>query len=134
MRALIDLDKSWVDIKGYEGLYKVHPSGVVKSLDRMIKYAPSTRYPFGKSVFHKGRIIKSWTTYKGYCQVHLRNHSKCRMAYSMHRLVALTFLPNLEGLPEVNHKDLNKSNNKVSNLEWCTSSYNSIHYLENIKG
>lgn len=58
----------------------------------------------------------------GYLRAGLRNKD-----HYIHRLVATAFIPNPEGLPMVNHKDFNKANNKVSNLEWCTASENILH-------
>ena len=62
---------------------------------------------------------------KGYLQVELRDDYGKRKIKKVHRLVAETFIPNPDNLPEVNHKDENKQNPSVSNLEWCTSKYNS---------
>lgn len=63
---------------------------------------------------------------RGYCQIILCRHSKHK-TFKIHRLVALAFLPNPENKREVNHKDGNKENNHVSNLEWNTRSENNIH-------
>lgn len=67
----------------------------------------------------------------GYYQVTLsdKNNKKCRV--KVHRLVAMTFLENPSNLPQVNHKDGNKSNNNVSNLEWCTAYHNNKHARDN---
>ena len=51
--------------------------------------------------------------------------------YTVHRLVAMTYIPNLNNLPIINHKDSNRSNNHVSNLEWCNNSYNQIQRFKN---
>lgn len=59
----------------------------------------------------------------GYGVVHLKKDGKCYTPY-VHRLVALAFIPNTENLPQINHKDENKLNNRVENLEWCTNQYN----------
>lgn len=80
-------------------------------------------------VFSKrhGKILKPYNNYKGYEKVQLyvdgRSYKK-----RIHRLVAEAFINNPEHLPEVNHKDLNKHNNAVSNLEWVTGEENRKHY------
>jgi hypothetical protein len=63
---------------------------------------------------------------KGYIRVYLYKDGK-RKCYSVHRLVAITFIPNPLNLPMINHIDENKSNNSVDNLEWCTNRYNQIY-------
>lgn len=68
------------------------------------------------------RIMKQ-QTYHGYKYVQLNNDGKTKMLL-VHRLVAMAFIPNPDNLPCVNHKDENKENNSVENLEWCTHSYN----------
>lgn len=73
-----------------------------------------------------GHIIKPGPTGTGYVQVILRKNGKNKK-HRLHRLVAQTFIPNPDNLPEVNHKDENKVNNKVENLEWCDKNYNT-HY------
>ena len=62
---------------------------------------------------------------RGYLSVVVR-----RKTHMLHRLVALAFIPNIEGKPFVNHKDGNKLNNRVDNLEWCTTSENNRHARE----
>lgn len=71
----------------------------------------------------KERLMKTYTRKDGYVQVCLRKNGKT-ITHKLHRLVAETFIPNPDNLPEVNHKDENKANNVVSNLEWCSSTYN----------
>ena len=68
--------------------------------------------------FGKERILKPIRNLKGYLQVKLRKNGENKMC-CIHRLVAQTFIPNPDNLPEVNHKDENKENNSVQNLEWC---------------
>lgn len=68
---------------------------------------------------YKNGLLKQSKDAYGYSQVNLNRHSK-----KVHRLVAETFIPNPDNLPEINHKDEDKNNNKLSNLEWCTSTYN----------
>lgn len=67
-----------------------------------------------------------WVDNTGYYQIVLRKNKK-RKHVRIHRLVALTFIPNPDNLPQVNHKDGNKLNNNIDNLEWCTNSENTQH-------
>ena len=73
-----------------------------------------------------GKIIKPETTHAGYQRLLIYYNGKRKLMY-VHRLVAMAFLPNPDHLPEVNHKNGNKSDNSVDNLEWCDSSYNNQH-------
>lgn len=73
-----------------------------------------------------GRILKQALDSRGYKFVTLNKDYK-QFHLSVHRAVALCFIPNPDNLPQVNHIDENKTNNNVSNLEWCTNKYNS-HY------
>ena len=74
----------------------------------------------------KGNLLRPEETKKGYLRVNLTNNGKTKH-YKVHRLVALAFIPNKNNLPQINHKDENKKNNRVGNLEWCDNWYNS-HY------
>ena len=105
------MEEGWRDIKGYEGLYQVSNYGRVKSLD----YDGTG----------KARVLVS--IYNGnYNVVTLCKHKK-HIQYLVHRLVAETFIPNPNNLPCVNHKDEDKTNNTVENLEWCDSQYNNSY-------
>ena len=101
------LNEIWKPIKGYEGLYEVSNLGRVKNIksNRILKLYKDKR---------KG---------KEYLRVCLYKNKKSKKYY-VHRLVAEAFLPNPYKLPQVNHKDENKTNNNVDNLEWCTNEYN----------
>ena len=116
--------EEWRPIKGYEGLYEVSNYGRVKSLDRIVvienQTHNGTKY-IQKRQF-KGQILKQKENEFGYLHVFLSN--KGYTYPNVHNLVADAFIPNKWKLPEVNHKDENKHNNCVWNLEWCTSSYN----------
>ena len=82
-----------------------------------------------------GKIIKPCRTTKGYLQLDLRldgRKGQNRVHLAVHRLVARAFIPNPDNLPQVNHKDENKQNNHVNNLEWCTNEYNA-HYGTHIE-
>ena len=100
----------WKDIKNYEGLYQVSNLGNVKSLNY--------------SHTGKEQILKPPTTKAGYLRVYLYKEGKKRKRFLVHRLVAMAFLDNSDNLPQVNHKDENKKNNCVENLEWCTHTFN----------
>lgn len=102
-------------IEGYEGLYAISNKGRVYSYE---KYR------------HNGKFLKQNKRKDGYMEVGLSIDKK-RKTFSVHRLVAKAFIPNIDGLPEVNHKDGNKANNNIDNLEWVTSSENQIHAIKN---
>lgn len=111
--------EEWLDIKGYEGLYKISSSGKVKSY-----------HPFGNhQKIGKEHYIAPTFTSTGYYKVELmKNH--IRRSFKIHRLVAIAFIPNPLNKPYVNHLDGNKLNNHVSNLEWCTQKENITHAYE----
>lgn len=106
-------------------LWKKHPYidkleistlGRVRSIDRIV--------PRKNGTYHiKGRILKQFDNGNGYSYVHFSIDRKHINKY-VHRLVAETFISNPDNLPQVNHKDCNRKNNNVENLEFCTSSYN----------
>ncbi len=104
----------WKDIKGFEGKYQISNFGNVKNLN----------------YYRKGivKILKPIKHNSGYNAINLSFKGKNKQ-YLIHRLVAETFIPNPNKYEFVNHKDENKRNNKVENLEWCTKSYNAIYYL-----
>ena len=99
-------EEIWNNIEGYEGLYQISNQGRVKSLKQ-----------------GKERILKPANNGKGYLQVQLYKNGEKKMCL-IHRLVALTFIPNPQNLPQVNHKTEDKTDNRVENLEWCSSKYN----------
>lgn len=109
----------WKDIKDYEGSYQISNLGRVKSLSRKMWNGNS----FWES---KERILKSSQDKDGYLLVGLHKNNKKKMC-KIHRLVAIHFIDNPYNKPEVNHIDGDKSNNCADNLEWVTSSENSIH-------
>ena len=78
---------------------------------------------FGRVRSVRGNYYKISLSNKGYLQVVFRMNGKC-VSKLVHRLVAQVFIPNHNNLPQVNHKDCDRTNNNVSNLEWCNASYN----------
>lgn len=113
------MTEEWKDIEGYEGFYQVSSMGRVRSIDR---YTARTK---GSFHYVRGKILSAGTDRWGYRFVILQNgQKKCRM---VHKLVAEAFMePKQDGFV-INHIDGNKSNNSVSNLEYCTQSENMYH-------
>ena len=103
--------EEWRPVVGYEGLYEVSNTGQVRSLDRFYYR------------LHKGKVLSPTKDRYGYLTVTLNCNGKSK-TIKIHRLVAQAFLPNPDNLPQVNHKDEDKTNNNVTNLEWCTAKYN----------
>lgn len=116
--------EEWKDIPGYQGIYMISNLGRVKSLERTLNYEPSESYPNGRTRVLKEKILSPCRDKKGYLFVQLFINGNFR-SKKVHRLVAEAFIPNPLNLEQVNHKDENKQNNKLSNLEWCTNIYNS---------
>lgn len=115
----------WKDIKGYESLYQVSNLGRVKSLARKVIKKNYVS-------FKKERILKQQTDRYGYKKVILQRNYQIK-TFSIHRLVAEAFLENPYNLPQINHKDENKENNCVLNLEYCDSKYNNNYGTRNIR-
>ena len=113
----------WKDIKGFEGRYQVSNIGRVRSLD-MTWLTYNWKCEGLVECKRKGKILKPKMKQNGYYSVCLRCNNQ-KYHYLLHRIVAEAFIPNPENLPCINHKDEDKLNNKVGNLEWCTHKYNS---------
>jgi hypothetical protein len=113
------MSEIWKDIPGYEGYYQISNMGNVRSLDRAIEKG-------GRLHHIKGHPLRQSKNRHGYYIVGFSKDDK-RTYNSVHRLVAELFIPNPNGYPCVNHKDEDKTNNCVSNLEWCNHLYN-INY------
>ena len=115
------MNEEWRPVKGYEGIYEVSNLGRVRSLDRVSKFKTGRVVPIA------GRVMKTGLHYKGYERLMLSDGSGREISKFVHRLVAEAFIPNPDGLPEVNHKDEDKTNNRPENLEWCSHIANSQH-------
>lgn len=111
----------WKDINGYEGLYQVSNLGRVKSVERYIKH---NIYNTNKVI--KERTLKPINNGTGYQMVNLSKNNQ-KQQQLIHRLVASAFIPNPNNLPQVNHINENKTDNRIENLEWCDAKYN-INY------
>lgn len=110
-------EEIWKDIPGFEDKYQASTFGRIRSKDS---------YGLVRSGFvalHRGIIIKSRKQNSVYLVVWLRSNGKT-FEKTVHRLVALTFIPNELKYKDVNHKNGNKSDNRLRNLEWCSRSYN----------
>lgn len=112
----------WKPVSGFEGDYEVSSLGHVRSLDKTV-YCKMCR----NHVVRKGILLNPGTYSNGYLRVCLGKH-KNQKYYRVHRLVAEAFIPNPDDKPYVNHKDLDRQNNKVENLEWVTPLENTEHY------
>lgn len=106
-----------IKIKEFRGKYKIGQSGRIKK---------TGRYSKSLGNWIKEKFVPLPVTKKGYARVALRKNGYSK-SYYVHRLVALTFVPNPHNKPCVNHKDGNKLNNHYSNLEWCTNEENNAH-------
>jgi hypothetical protein len=99
--------KTWKDIVGYEGIYKISNDGEVKNVK-------------------KNKLLKCYPNVYGYIVVGLSKEGIFKH-YFVHRLVATAFVPNTMSKKEINHINGVKNDNNVSNLEWCTRSENNKH-------
>lgn len=115
----------WKDVIGYEGVYQVSNTGKVK---RIGKYTNQT----GKT-WESERVLKPAQKPRGYLYVQLSKDGATKPKH-VHRLVAEAFLENPQKKPTVNHKDGDKSNNAVENLEWATYTENNVHSLYELQG
>lgn len=133
------MEEIWRDIKGYENIYQVSNYGRIRSLDRYV--TGGNQYNCKFTCLKKGKILKPRIKKHGYLSINLSKNGKTT-DYCVHLLVANTFLTdktifksvpredrntiNLNDL-QVNHKDENKQNNNINNLEWCTRKYNCVY-------
>lgn len=115
---------NWSEVKGYEGLYEVSDTGLVRGINRFVDL------PNGTKRFVKGKQIKSRTNNYGYIEVRLSKNGTCRTHF-VHRLVAMAFIPNIDDMPQVNHLSGEKHDNTINNLEWTDASGNALHAYKN---
>ncbi len=118
------MEEIWKDIPGYEGYYQVSNKGRVRCLERYVSRNDGRHGLVIQRV--DPRIIRPLTLKTGYKSVMLHKEGKTKRT-TIHRLVALAFIPNPHNKRTVNHKDGVRTNNNVENLEWCTQSENILH-------
>lgn len=108
--------ENWKPIAGYEGIYEVSDLGQIKR----IKPEHNT---------HVGKILAGGLDQDGYRLILLYDSGKRRM-FKAHRIVATAFVPNPDNLPQINHKNAVKADNRADNLEWCSCKYNINHAVD----
>ena len=119
----------WKEVPNCDGLYLANEKGQIKSKDR-----PRRHFSIKEdNCFYnrKGIILKPILDISGYYRVTITFKNHKQKVFPVHRLIAQTFIPNPENKPQVNHKDGNKTNNNVENLEWVTAQENIVHAFEN---
>lgn len=112
--------EEWRPVRGFEGCYEVSNMGNLRSLDRIRRAGNGHRK-------YSGRQLKQRTFRNGYLGQHLSNGKGLKKNVLIHRIVVEAFIPNPCHLPEVNHIDENRANNRVENLEWVTRTQNVNH-------
>lgn len=106
---MLNNNEIWKPVKGFETVYQVSNLGNIKN--------------------SRGRVMKPYVNNKGYHCIDF-TVNKVRTKKLVHRVVMEAFTPNFLCLPEVNHRDEDKSNNQLTNLEWCTRSQNKQHSMK----
>lgn len=109
----------WKTIEGTDGKYSVSSLGRVRRNEHYTEVKPNNSV-----VYYKERLLKGYLDQEGYVVYYIQMANGKAATKKSHRLVAEAFIPNPDNLPCVNHKDENRSNNSIENLEWCTTEYN----------
>lgn len=115
------MEENWKDVPGFEGRYQVSDLGRVRSVDRARELR--TRWGGTFSRVFRGQVLAPALDKDGYLRVGLYDSPR-KVFVPVHRLVALAFVPNLLGLPEVDHEDSDRANPAASNLQWVTKLQN----------
>lgn len=114
------MEEIWKSIDGFEGYYEVSNTGRVRSVERQV--SPKQKRKGGERVVSFGK--------NGYAGLMLYRDGNISKKQLVHRAVAKAFIPNPENKPHVNHINSIRNDNRVENLEWCTSSENRIHGIK----
>ena len=114
------IEEIWKPVVGYEGIYEVSSLGRVKSCERTIIRSN------GREINFPDKIMKTSINHKGYLIIDLRKNGK-RSGGFVHRLVGKAFIDNPLNKEQINHKNGNKTDNRVQNLEWVTNQENMAH-------
>lgn len=112
------------DVIGYEDEYEISNTGIIRSKDRLCIDS------LGRKRFRKGIELRPDIAQNGYYRVTLCRGGRKNQQY-LHRLIAIHFISNPENKPQINHKDGDKLNNSVDNLEWVTVKENTVHAYKN---
>lgn len=118
-----EIEERWLPIKEYSGVYEVSDMGRVRSIDRSITTSNS------ETKFVHGKIIRVSKNPHGYSVVKLSRNGTVKH-YQVHRLVLLSFLGRENSKTVANHKNSNRNDNRLTNLEWVTQAQNMRHMVE----
>lgn len=130
MEKIFYENEIWKPVVGWEGFYEVSNMGRVRSITRIV-HADIHRVDgtyWHQTYKKEGRILKTHDNGHSYLSVGLHGQGRKDKHVYIHIMVAKAFIPNPNNLPEVNHKDFNKKNNTVENLEWVSRKDNQLHY------
>ncbi|MDU0602411.1 NUMOD4 domain-containing protein [Pseudomonas aeruginosa] len=117
------MEEIWKEIPGFNGQYWASNLGRIRSSAQIVRHCPKKQW---RPRTIPERILKMTDTAYGYKSVELKDNGN-RRRMLVHRLVAMAFIENADGLPHVNHIDANKLNNRPENLEWVTHKQNMAH-------
>ena len=121
------MEEIWKYIPEWEGFYQASNLGRIRSVDRVVMKLNSRGFLSPR--IYKGKLLSPNVNNSGYQYLCMCKDKDHRWFAKVHRVIAMTFLHNPNHLSDVNHKDGNKLNNKVENLEWCSHSDNQKHAL-----